>query len=85
MLVVQTVNALTNYCRVLALLTVMGDKQKAKSTIKEQSALVQKVDNNLLETVNTKKESKEVYQDHQKDFNWPFGKAPHFEDISQTG
>ena len=40
MLLVETVNALTNYCRVLALLTVMGDKQKAKSTIKEQSALV---------------------------------------------
>ena len=90
----QTVYALTYHRQVLELSAVMDDKRKAKYTIREQSGLLKKVDCKLFgssfrkhvaETAKAKKESKEVYRDHQRDLKRPFRKGSSFSRQQQNG
>ena len=87
MMVGKTIYCLAYNRPVSALTAVMGDKRRAKTTIREQSQLLERMDANLsgrefrkhiTETAYAKKESKDVCQIPKMTTNEHFGAAPHF-------
>ena len=84
LMVGKTINCLTYIRRISALTAVMGDKRRAKTTIREQSQLLERMDANffgtgfhkpIVETARTKKE----FRVQKMTTNKPFGAAPHFQ------